>query len=113
MKIVFSSRAKTDLAEGVKFIAYDKPQAAQKWAANIRQSVSKLSDSPQMGRMGPEYGDESIREIIKGQHRIVYTRSMTKRTPSSSLPFIMQRNHLFSRYIVTENSPVRVIPAWC
>lgn len=72
MKIVFSSRAKTDLAEIVKFIAYDKPQAARKWAANIRQSVVKLSDFPKMGRTVPEYGDETIREIIKGQYRIVY-----------------------------------------
>ena len=25
-----------------------------------------------MGRIVPEYGDETIREIIKGQYRIVY-----------------------------------------
>lgn len=72
MKIVFSSRAKTDLAEFVKFIAYDKPQAARKWAANIRQSVLKLSDFPKMRRTVPEYGEDTIREIIKGQYRIVY-----------------------------------------
>lgn len=72
MKIVFSSRAKTDFAEFVKFIASDKPQAARKWAANIRQSVLKLSDFPKMGRTVPEYGDETIREIINGQYRVVY-----------------------------------------
>ncbi len=72
MKIVFSSRAKTDLAEIVKFIADDKPQAVRKWIANIRQSVLKLSDFPKMGRTVPEYGDETTREIIKGQYRIVY-----------------------------------------
>ncbi|MFQ5651778.1 MAG: type II toxin-antitoxin system RelE/ParE family toxin [bacterium] len=72
MRIVFSSRAKADLAECVKFIAYDKPQAARKWAAHIRQSVLKLSDHPKIGRAVPEYGDESIRDIIKGQYRIVY-----------------------------------------
>ncbi|TDI83088.1 MAG: type II toxin-antitoxin system RelE/ParE family toxin [Caldithrix sp.] len=72
MKVVFSARAKTDLAEFIKFIASDKPQAARKWAANIRQSVLKLSDFPKMGRTVPEYGDETIREIIKGQYRVVY-----------------------------------------
>ena len=72
MKIVFSARAKTDLSEIVKFIANDKPQAARKWTANIRQSVLKLSDFPKMGRTVPEYGDETTREVIKGQYRIVY-----------------------------------------
>ncbi len=71
MKIVFSSRAKTDLAEFVKFIAQDKPQAARKWAVTIRQSILKLSDLQNMGRTVPEYGDETIREIIKGQYRII------------------------------------------
>lgn len=72
MKIVFSSGAKADLSEIVKFIAKDKPQAARKWAADIRQSVLKLSDFPKIGRTVPEYGAETIREIIKGRYRIVY-----------------------------------------
>ena len=72
MKIVFSSQAKTDLAEIVKFIAYDKPQAARKWATGIRQSVLKLADFPKLGRSVPEFGEETIRELIKGQYRVVY-----------------------------------------
>jgi len=72
MKIVFSSQAKADLLEIVEFIAYDKPQAARKWAANIRQSVLKLADFPKMGRTVPEFGGETIRELIKGQYRVVY-----------------------------------------
>ncbi len=72
MKIVFSSRAKADLAEIVKLIAYDKPQAARNWAANIRESVLKLADLPKIGRTVPEFGDETIRELIKGQYRVVY-----------------------------------------
>ena len=40
MNVVFSSRAKTDFAEFVKFIASDKPQAARKWAANIREIIN-------------------------------------------------------------------------
>ena len=72
MKIVFSSQAKADLVEIVEFIAYDKPQAAHKWAANIRKSVLKLSDFPKMGRTVPEFGEETIRELIKGQYRVVY-----------------------------------------
>ncbi len=72
MKIVFSSQAKADLAEIVNFIAYDKPQAARKWATSIRQSVLKLPDFPKIGRTVPEFADETIRELIIGQYRVVY-----------------------------------------
>lgn len=72
MKIIFSSEARADLMEIARFIANDKPHAARKWATDIRQSVLKLSDFPMIGRIVPEYGDESIREIIKGQYRVVY-----------------------------------------
>ncbi len=80
MKIVFSSQAKADLAEIVNFIAYDKPQAARKLATSIRQSVLKLSDFPKMGRTVPEFADETIRELIKGQYRVVYKVDDKKNT---------------------------------
>ena len=31
-----------------------------------------LKDNPRSGRMVPELGDESIREVIHGNYRIVY-----------------------------------------
>ncbi len=80
MKVVFSSSARNILAEIVKFIAYDKPQAARKWAASILESVSKLSDLPRIGRIVPEYADDNIREIVKGQYRIVYKIDEEKQT---------------------------------
>ncbi len=80
MKIVFSSQAKADLVEIVEFIAYDKLQAARNWGAGIRQSVSKLSDFPKMGRTVPEFGEETIRELIKGEYRVVYKIDDKKNT---------------------------------
>jgi toxin ParE1/3/4 len=72
MKIVFSSEAKSDLIEFVRFISLDKPMAARKWANTIRQNVLKLADFPKFGRVVPEFGEDSVREIISGQYRIVY-----------------------------------------
>jgi len=72
VKVVFSSAAKADLTELVELIAADKPLAARKWATKIRQTVTKLSDYPQLGRIVPEYDDKTIREILEGQYRIVY-----------------------------------------
>jgi len=80
MKVVFSSSAKTDLAELVRFIALDKPQAARKWAENLRESVSKLSNFPHFGRVVPEYADKNIREIIKGQYGVFYKIDDEKQT---------------------------------
>ncbi len=80
MKVVFSATAKADLIEIARFIARDKPQAARKWAADIRKSVEKLSTLPRLGRIVPEYGEETIREIIKGQYRIVYKIDEKKKT---------------------------------
>lgn len=73
MIVTISSRAKTDLAEYLRLIAYEKPLAARKWLAEIQQAIAALPEFPRMGRIVPEYGDENIRELIKGNYRIVYT----------------------------------------
>jgi addiction module RelE/StbE family toxin len=78
VKIVFSKGAHRDLLDTVKYISKDKPEAALNWATEIKKSVTKLSDYPRLGRIVPEFSDESIREIIKGQYRIVYKIDIEK-----------------------------------
>jgi toxin ParE1/3/4 len=80
MKVIFSVAAHKDLIDIVKYISKDKPKAAQNWAAEIKTSVLKLGDFPHFGRIVPEYSDDSIREIIKGQYRIVYKIDDEKET---------------------------------
>ena len=80
MKIVFSIAAKKDLIDIVRYISKDKPRAAQNGAAEIKESVLKLGDFPHLGRIVPEYSDDNIREIIKGQYRIVYKIDAEKET---------------------------------
>jgi len=72
MKIFISSSAKLDLSEIVKYIADDDPKAANKWFKTIKDNMKNLSSFPYLGRIVPEYSDDSIREIVKGQYRIVY-----------------------------------------
>lgn len=71
MKIVFSEGAQRELIDTVKCFSLDKAKAAPDWANEIKKSVMKLGDYPRLGRIVPEFSDESIREIIKGQYRIV------------------------------------------
>ena len=80
MKIFISSSAKSDISEIVKYIAYDNPKAANKWFKTIKDNIKDLSSFPHLGRIVPEYSDDSIREIIKGQYRIVYKINTVKKS---------------------------------
>ncbi|MEI6757306.1 MAG: type II toxin-antitoxin system RelE/ParE family toxin [Chlorobium sp.] len=72
MIIEFSERAVFQIEEIVRFIAADKPAAARKWAEAVQQSVMKLEDFPYIGRIVPEFVDESVRELLYGEYRIIY-----------------------------------------
>lgn len=72
MNVFFSASARRDLQAIVQYISQDKPEAARNWAESIKESVMMLADYPRAGRVVPEYADESLREIVKGQYRIVY-----------------------------------------
>ena len=78
MKIFFSSSAKLDLSDIVEYIAEDNPTAARNWFNEINEAITKLSSFPTLGRIVPEYSDDTIREIIKGQYRIVYRINIHK-----------------------------------
>ena len=72
MRLYISSSAKLDLSAIVQYIADDNPRAARDWFKDIKDTIKKLSSFPNLGRIVPEYSDDTIREIIKGQYRIVY-----------------------------------------
>jgi len=72
MNIYFTTRSKYDIAEIVEYISQDNPQAARSWANSIFDEIRKLNDFHRIGRIVPEYSEDTIREIIKGQYRIVY-----------------------------------------
>lgn len=72
MKIFWSPLSIERITEIAKFIAEDKPGAAEKWIDSIFLSAEKLIDFPQSGRIVPELDHEEIREIIQGNYRIIY-----------------------------------------
>jgi plasmid stabilization system protein ParE len=72
MIVEFSERAASQIEEVVRFIAVDKPGAARNWAESVRQSVMKLADFPYIGRIVPEFSDDTLRELLHGEYRIVY-----------------------------------------
>ncbi|MCF6319618.1 MAG: type II toxin-antitoxin system RelE/ParE family toxin [Proteobacteria bacterium] len=58
--------------ERVLEIALDKPSAAEKWATDIFKITDNFKHNPKLGRIAPELYDESFRELIQGNYRIVY-----------------------------------------
>ena len=70
-EIIWSALAVKKFEEFADYIALDKPQAALKWAVKIQDVINNLINSPQLGREVPELRRADIREIIKGNYRIV------------------------------------------
>ena len=56
----------------IAYIAEDIGDAAARFAQAIFQSIERLAQFPESGRMVPEFEDPMIREVIRKPCRIVY-----------------------------------------
>lgn len=54
------------------YIARDNPAAAGRWVGSLITAVENAAAMPLAGRIVPEIGREDLREIIRGNYRIVY-----------------------------------------
>lgn len=72
MKAIWSPLAVDQARDIAAYIALDKPSAAEKWIEGIFDSVDRLIDFPQSGRVVPEIKRNDIREIVQGSYRVVY-----------------------------------------
>ncbi len=71
-QVRWTPQAADDLDAIAEFIARDSPHFAALFVADILQTVDRMADFPESGRMVPEIGKKSIREIILGSYRIIY-----------------------------------------
>lgn len=72
MKVVWTARARSRLQEIHDRIALDQPVNAARWTGRVLERGEQIGDQPRSGRMVPEYGRETIREVFEGAYRIVY-----------------------------------------
>lgn len=72
MKVTWSERAERDAEEIAQFIGRDSPAAAIDWLEKTFEAVEDLPEFPMLGRIVPEFGIETIRELVRGRYRIVY-----------------------------------------
>lgn len=72
MKIIWSPLAVEQVRDIASYIALDKPTVAEQWAEKIFNSVARLKEFPDSGRVVPEINRNEIREIMQGSYRVIY-----------------------------------------
>jgi toxin ParE1/3/4 len=72
MQVVWTDPALERVEEIAVYIAGDDPDAAVRWTVELFDSVQRLVDFPESGRIVPELGARNIRELIFGAYRVFY-----------------------------------------
>ena len=70
--MVWPPLALEKLEASAKFIALDKPSAADKWVNDVFDRTDLLGSQPELGREVPELLGSNYREVIFGSYRIIY-----------------------------------------
>lgn len=71
-EVVWRPQALRDLEAIEAYYADVAPDFAPLFVAGGFEATARLSDFPHAGRTVPEIGDESIRELVYRQYRIIY-----------------------------------------
>jgi len=71
-KVILTPQSLDDLEEIVTFIAKDNPQRARTFGNELIDRALSIAPLPERGRVVPEIGEPSVREIIHGAYRIIY-----------------------------------------
>jgi plasmid stabilization system protein ParE len=71
-EIRWTQQAAGDLEAIAKFIAADSAHYAELFVIDALRAVERLAEFPRSGRVVPELGKPTIREIILGNYRIVF-----------------------------------------
>jgi plasmid stabilization system protein ParE len=71
-RVDFTELAAEDLESIAEFIGADNREAASRVTRGLFEVALNLGANPFMGRVTPEYNEPNLRDIVKGNYRIVY-----------------------------------------
>jgi toxin ParE1/3/4 len=71
-KVILTPQSIGDLETIVTFIAKDNPERARTFGHKLIDRALSVAAFPERGRVVPEMGEPSVREIIHGSYRIIY-----------------------------------------
>ena len=74
-RVVWTQGAVRELDEATEFIAADSPQAAIAVLERLLAAAESLAELPDRGRVVPERGDATIREVLVDSYRLIYSVS--------------------------------------
>lgn len=72
MRVEWSDFARDDLDDLVHYISRDSAFYAQTFGERVVLATRRLRDFPESGRMIPEADDNTLREIIVQDYRVMY-----------------------------------------
>ncbi len=72
MRVDWSEFASEDLDNLVHYISRDSAFYAQRFGEKVVLATRRLKEFPESGRMIPEAEDETLREIIVQDYRVMY-----------------------------------------
>jgi plasmid stabilization system protein ParE len=74
-RVIWTDPALADLEAAAEYVARDSPRQASLLVQRAFRATDRLAALPRMGRIVPEIGEETIRELILRPYRIVYVLS--------------------------------------
>jgi plasmid stabilization system protein ParE len=70
--VEWSEPARVDLRALYEFIALDSPFYARTTIRTIVERAAGISETPEIGRVVPELGEDNIREVFIFSYRVIY-----------------------------------------
>ena len=71
-RVLFTPAARAQFLAALAYIAADDPAAARALRERAEESLSRLSDFPESGRVLPEFPDLPFREVVVSPYRFFY-----------------------------------------
>ena len=72
MKVLWSALAELRALDAVDYIAEDRPEGASEWLEALLARVATLDRMARRGRVVPEIGLPTFREIFHAPYRVIY-----------------------------------------
>ncbi len=72
-EVIIADSAWEDLSDIADFISKDSPRYAAEYTDRLLNRAAQIATHPESGRIVPEFNSPTIRELIHGSYRIVYS----------------------------------------
>jgi toxin ParE1/3/4 len=71
-RVLLTPAARAQFLAALAYIAADDPEAARRLRERAEESLSRLADYPESGRVLPEFPDLPFREVVVAPYRFFY-----------------------------------------